>query len=73
MQSAAKREEYRRMTPSERLRITFDLIEEGWAYLNVGTPEQIRRKYERIKEQNDLFNRACVKEWWCAGVKEELP
>lgn len=73
MQSAAKREEYRRMTPSERLRITFDLIEEGWAYLNVGTPEQIRRKYERIKEQNDLFNRRVREGMARAGVKEELP
>ena len=29
--------EYRRMTPAERLRLTFDLIEEGWPYLNIGT------------------------------------
>jgi hypothetical protein len=57
MQSDAKRDEYRRMTPAERLRLTFDLIEEGWRYLNVGTEEQVRKKYQRIHEENDLFNR----------------
>ena len=57
MQSDAKLDEYRRMTPAERLRLTFELIEEGWPYLNLGTDEQVRRKHQRIREQNDLFNR----------------
>jgi hypothetical protein len=46
MQSDAKLEEYRRMTPAERLRLTFDLIDEGWPYLNIGTEEQVPRKYQ---------------------------
>ncbi|MEI8018244.1 MAG: hypothetical protein WCH39_08570 [Schlesneria sp.] len=57
MQSEEKLAEYRRMTPAERLRLTFDLIEEGWPYLNLGTEEQVRRKHQRIREENDLFNR----------------
>ena len=57
MQSAEKLAEYRRMTPAERLRLTFELIEEGWPYLNLGTEDQVRRKHQRIRQQNDLFNR----------------
>ena len=57
MQSEKKLAEYRQMTPAERLRLTFDLIEEGWPYLNIGTEEQVQRKYQRIREENDLFNR----------------
>jgi len=57
MQSEKKLAEYRQMTPAERLRLTFDLIEEGWPYLNIGTKEQVQRKYQRIREENDLFNR----------------
>lgn len=57
MQSEKKLAEYRQMTPAERLRLTFDLIEEGWPYLNIGTEEQVKRKYQRIREENDLFNR----------------
>jgi len=57
MQSEKELAEYRQMTPAERLRLTFDLIEEGWPYLNIGTKEQVQRKYQRIREENDLFNR----------------
>jgi hypothetical protein len=38
MQSGAKLEEYRRMTPAERHRVTCDLIEVGWPYLNRNSP-----------------------------------
>lgn len=57
MQSQKQLEEYRRMTPAERLRLTFELIEAGAPYLNIGTPEQVKRKQQLIREQNDLFNR----------------
>ena len=57
MQSPEKLAEYRRMTPAERLMLTFELIEEGWPYLNMGTEEQVRRKQQLIREDNDLFNR----------------
>ena len=50
MQSDEKLAEYRRMTPAERLRLTFDLIEEGWPYLNIGTEEQVRRRAKAMKE-----------------------
>ena len=57
MQSQKRVEKYRQMTPAERLRLTFELIEQGAPYLNLGTREQVKRKYQRIREQNDLFNR----------------
>ena len=49
--------DYRRMKPAERLKLTFELIEQGAPYLNYGTLEQVRRKHQRIREQNDLANR----------------
>lgn len=57
MQSKSQLEKYRQMTPAERLRLTFELIEAGAPYLNLGTPEQVDRKRQLIREQNDLFNR----------------
>lgn len=57
MQRSDQLEEYRRMTPAERLRLTFELIEGGWRYLNIGSEEHVRRKYQRIREENDLANR----------------
>ena len=57
MLSEKRLAEYRQMTPSERLRLTLELIEEGWPYLNMGTDEQVQRKRLRIQQQNDLANR----------------
>ena len=45
MQSPEKLAEYRRMTPAERLMLTFELIEEGWPYLYMGTEEQVHREH----------------------------
>ena len=56
MLSAETRDQYKRMTPAERLRLAFDLIEEGRPYLAFGTPEQIERKRKRLEQQNDLAN-----------------
>lgn len=49
-------ERYRRMTPGERLELTFRLTEEATPYLFVGTPEQVRRKFELLRRQNDERN-----------------
>lgn len=57
MQSQKRIDDYRRMTPAERLQLTFELIEQGAPYLNYGSPDQVLRKYQRIREQNDLANR----------------
>ncbi len=44
---------YRRMTPSERLRITLDMIRGSTPYLFHGSPEQVERKFELLRKQND--------------------
>ncbi len=46
-------ERYRRMTPGERLALTLKLTEESEPYLFYGTPEQVRRKFELLRRQND--------------------
>jgi hypothetical protein len=50
-------EAYRRMTPSERLKLTFQLIGENMPYLFQGTPEQVDRRFERLRQENDERNR----------------
>ncbi len=50
-------ERYRKMTPSERLQLTFELIEQGWQYMYVGTPDEVRRKRELVNRENDLANK----------------
>jgi hypothetical protein len=49
-------EEYRRMTPGERLALTFRLTDEATPYLFAGTPEQVRRRFELLRRQNDERN-----------------
>jgi hypothetical protein len=49
-------EGYRRMTPGERLALTFQLTDEATPYLFAGTPEQVRRKFELLRRQNDERN-----------------
>jgi len=48
---------YRRMTPSERLALTFQAMRESLPYLLQGDPEVVDRKFERIRRENDLGNR----------------
>jgi hypothetical protein len=50
-------EAYRQMTPSERLQITLDLIRENTPYLFLGTTDQVKRKFELLRRQNDDRNR----------------
>lgn len=54
-------EAYRRMTPSERLRIVLDMIRVNTPYLFVGSPEQIQRKFELIRSRNDEGNLRILK------------
>ncbi len=49
-------EEYRRMTPGERLALTLKLTEESEPYLFHGTPEQVSRKFELLRRENDERN-----------------
>lgn len=50
-------EAYRRMTPSERLQLTFDMIRDNTPYLFHGTSDQVGRKFELLRRQNDERNR----------------
>jgi hypothetical protein len=57
MLSPESLERYRRMSPGERLELTFKLTEDADAYLFVGTPEQVKRKFALLRRQNDERNR----------------
>jgi hypothetical protein len=53
-------ESYRRMTPGERLRLTLDLQDDSERYLLVGTPEQVKRKFELVERENNARNEAML-------------
>ncbi|MCC6125020.1 MAG: hypothetical protein IT426_08670 [Pirellulales bacterium] len=57
MLSPESLEAYRRMTNSERLKLTLQMIDENLPYLYRGTPEQVRRRIERINRENEERNR----------------
>ena len=46
-------EAYRRMSNSERLRITLAMIRENTPYLLQGSPEVVDRRFELLRRQND--------------------
>jgi len=46
-------ERYRQMTPGERLALAFRLTDEATPYLFAGTPEQVKRRFELLRRQND--------------------
>jgi len=48
---------YRRMTPGERLQLTFEMIRDNTPYLFLGTREQVDRKFELLRRENDERNR----------------
>lgn len=50
-------EEYRRMTPSQRLQLTLEMTSENVKRMFRGTPEQIERRFEILRRQNDDRNR----------------
>lgn len=50
-------EEYRRMTNAERLQLTWKMIDESIPYLLRGTPEQVDRRFELLRRENDERNR----------------
>ena len=41
---------------SERLKLTLQMNDENIPYLFRGTPEQVRRRFERINRENDERN-----------------
>jgi len=49
-------ETYRRMTPGERLALTFEMIRENTPYLLAGSPDVVDRRFELLRRGNDLRN-----------------
>jgi len=48
------------MTPGQRLQLTLDLIRENTPFLFHGTPDQIDRKFELLRRENDERNQAML-------------
>lgn len=53
-------EAYRRMTPGERLALTWQAMRESLPYLLKGSPEVVDRRFELIRRENDERNRALL-------------
>ena len=49
-------EAYRRMTPSERLKLTLEMTRENLRRLVAGPPEIVARRFEVLRLQNDERN-----------------
>lgn len=50
-------EMYRRMTTAERLKLALEMSDAAFPYLLKGTPEQVDRRFELLRRQNDERNR----------------
>lgn len=57
MLSQRQLDEYRRMSPDERLGLTLKAIEANTGALLDGTPEQVERRFALIRRQNEERNR----------------
>ena len=49
-------DEYRQMTPGQRFSLTLRAIRESIPALSAGDPEQVARRFELIRRENDLRN-----------------
>ena len=52
---------YRRMTPGERLSMTFRMIRANRSAWKVGTPEVVARRFERLRQLHEEQNEALMK------------
>jgi hypothetical protein len=57
MRSLQTVEELRRLPVAERLRIALQMMREATPDLLRGTPEQVSRRFELLRRQNDERNR----------------
>lgn len=53
--------EYRLMTPGQRFNLTLRAIRESIPSLGSGTSEQVARRFELIRRENDLRNENMLK------------
>jgi hypothetical protein len=49
-------DQYRRMTPGQRLEVALRMIEENEPALLEGPPEVVRRRFELLRRENDERN-----------------
>jgi hypothetical protein len=54
-------EDYKKMSPGEKLHLTFELMREGWEYMYIGPPGVAQRKRELWERENDLANQRILK------------
>lgn len=54
-------ESYRRMTPGERLQLTFRLMRGCDRALCTGTAEQVNRKFDLLRRENQFRNENMLK------------
>lgn len=64
-------EAYRRMTPGERLELTFQAMRESMAFLLQGAPDVVDRKFELIRRENDARNRNMLERLAAAKQRHE--
>lgn len=63
MLSEESLQEYKRMSTGDRARLTFQMIEDELPFLLSGTAEQVDRKFELLRRENDRRNARI-----CAGL-----
>jgi hypothetical protein len=47
----------REMSVVDRLRLTLRMIDEAMPFLTRGTPDEVRRRFDRLRQENDDRNR----------------
>jgi len=62
MMSQTQLEMYRRMTISERLKMTFDAIRENERFLLYGSPEVVDRRFQLLERRNNERNESLLQE-----------
>ena len=60
MLSQEQLDEYRRMTPGQRLSLSLEMLRSSWPWLMQGTKEQVDRKFELLNRRNDERNEALL-------------
>jgi len=67
MLSKERLEQYRKMTPGERLTLTLDAMRSNFPYLYYGPDEVVSRRFKLIQRDNDARNRALLERLAAAG------
>jgi hypothetical protein len=57
MMSKETAEKIRQMTTAERLKLTLEMMRQATPYLLQGTPEEVDRRFELLRRENDERNR----------------